>query len=132
MKRWQCKEVRVVEFMWSSKALVHFDSPCNVGVFNDDEPSIKTIRIGSESAGEILELQIKLDEANGVILDARFRALGGVALIASASFATEHIKNLTIEQAKNIKFSEIVTALELKPSEHAAAYLVQTAILKAL
>ena len=117
--------------MWSAEVLAHFDFPKNVGFFNN-EAHVRKALIGSESMGEWLELQLKLDENCQSIVAARFRVIGGVALIASGSVVTQLLQGKSISDAKKIGYQDVVEALKLTSEQSSVAYLVVRAISMAL
>jgi nitrogen fixation NifU-like protein len=100
---------------YSSSVIDHFENPRNVGSFDKNDPSVGTGLVGAPACGDILKLQIKVNEATGIIEDARFKTYGCGSAIASSSLVTEWVKGRTLDQALEIKNTEIANELSLPP-----------------
>ena len=105
---------------YSEKVIDHFEHPRNAGSFAKTEPGVGTGLVGAPACGDLLKLQIKVE--NGIIIDARFKAYGCGSAIASSSLVSEMIKGLTLEEAGKIKNSEIAEELALPPVKSIALY----------
>lgn len=116
---------------YGSKILDHYENPRNVGSFAKDEKNVFTGYSGEAACGDLMKLQIKIDE-NGNIIDAKFKAFGCGSAIASSSVATEWLKGKTIEDAKKIKNRDIADHLELPPIKFHCSVLAEEAIRQAL
>jgi len=107
---------------YSEKVIDHFENPRNAGSFSKDEAGVGTGLVGAPACGDLLKLQIKVDDATGIIIDARFKAYGCGSAIASSSLVSEMIKGLTLEEALDIKNSQIAEELALPPVKSIALY----------
>ena len=116
---------------YSDKVLDHYDNPRNVGKFNDDDASVGTGMVGAPACGDVMRLQIKVDEA-GVIEDARFKTYGCGSAIASSSLVTEWVKGKTLDEAATIKNSDIAEELALPPVKIHCSVLAEDAIKAAI
>src|SRR5437868_3761715 len=99
---------------YSDKVIEHAENPRNVGTLDKDDPSVGTGLVGAPACGDVMRLQIKV-RADGVIEEAKFKTFGCGSAIASSSLATEWIKGRTVEQASQIRNTDIVTELNLPP-----------------
>ena len=115
---------------YSDKVLDHYENPRNVGSFAKDELNVGTGMVGAPSCGDVMKLQIKVD--NGVIVDAKFKTYGCGSAIASSSLVTEILKGKTLEQATEIKNSEIAEELALPPVKIHCSVLAESAIKSAI
>ena len=111
---------------YSSKVVEHYENPRNVGKFEIDE-TIGTGMVGAPACGDVMKLQIKVDE-NGIITDARFKTYGCGSAIASSSLITEMVKGMSLEQAGAIKNSELAEELSLPPVKIHCSILAEDAI----
>lgn len=93
----------------------HYERPRNVGSFAKNEKGIGTGLVGAPACGDVMKLQIKVDEDTGKIVDVKFKTFGCGSAIASSSFMTERVRGLTLEQAGEIKNTEIARELSLPP-----------------
>ena len=98
---------------YSEKVLDHYENPRNVGSFDKDDINIGTGMVGAPACGDVMKLQIKVEE--GVITDAKFKTYGCGSAIASSSLVTEWIKGKSLEEAGEIKNSQIASELSLPP-----------------
>ena len=116
---------------YSEKVLDHYEHPRNVGSFDKDDKSVGTGMVGAPACGDVMRLQIKVNDA-GVIEDARFKTYGCGSAIASSSLLTEWVKGKTLEEAQQIKNSEIAEELALPPVKVHCSVLAEDAIKAAI
>jgi len=116
---------------YSDKVLDHYEHPRNVGAFDKDDKSVGTGMVGAPACGDVMRLQIKVNEA-GVIEDARFKTYGCGSAIASSSLLTEWVKGKTLEEAQQIKNSDIAEELALPPVKVHCSVLAEDAIKAAI
>lgn len=116
---------------YSDKVMDHYENPRNVGSFDKDDSNVGTGLVGAPSCGDVMKLQIKVDD-NGFIQDARFKTYGCGSAIASSSLVTEWVKGKTLEQAGTIKNSEIAEHLALPPVKIHCSILAEDAIRAAI
>ena len=112
---------------YSEKLLDHYENPRNVGSFNKDENNVGTGMVGAPACGDVMKLQIKVDE-EGVIEDAVFKTYGCGSAIASSSLLTEWVKGKTLDQARAIKNTDIAEELALPPVKIHCSVLAEDAI----
>ena len=115
----------------SEKVIDHYENPRNVGTFDKEASDIGTGMVGAPACGDILRLQIKVNDA-GIIEDARFKAYGCGSAIASSSLITEWVKGKSLEEAGAIKNSDIAEELELPPVKVHCSILAEDAIKAAI
>ena len=113
--------------MYSEKVLDHYSHPRNVGTLDPSDPNVGTGLVGAPECGDVMRLQLKITD-DGVIEDAKFKTFGCGSAIASSSFATEMIKGKTIDEAFQIKNTEIVKELNLPPVKIHCSVLAEDAI----
>jgi nitrogen fixation NifU-like protein len=111
---------------YSDKVIDHYENPRNVGKFDIDE-TIGTGMVGAPACGDVMKLQIKVDE-DGIIRDARFKTYGCGSAIASSSLVTEWVKGMHIDDASNLKNSQIAEELALPPVKIHCSILAEDAI----
>ena len=116
---------------YSQKLLNHYENPQNVGSFNKEEKNIGTGLVGAPACGDVMKLQIKVDD-DGTILDAKFKTFGCGSAIASSSLATEWIKGKKIDDANKITNKEIAEELSLPPVKIHCSVLAEEAIKAAI
>jgi nitrogen fixation NifU-like protein len=116
---------------YSDKVMDHYNNPRNVGTLDKDDESVGTGMVGAPACGDVMRLQIKVDN-NGVIEDARFKTYGCGSAIASSSLLTEWVKGKTLEQAAEIKNSQIADELALPPVKVHCSVLAEDAIKSAI
>ncbi|MEZ4259022.1 MAG: Fe-S cluster assembly scaffold IscU [Polyangiaceae bacterium] len=116
---------------YSDKVIDHAENPRNVGTLDKDDPQVGTGLVGAPACGDVMRLQIKVDES-GRIEDARFKTFGCGSAIASSSLATEWIKGKTVEEAEAIKNVDIVNELNLPPVKIHCSVLAEDAIKSAI
>jgi nitrogen fixation NifU-like protein len=114
---------------YSEKVVDHYENPRNVGKMDIDD-TVGTGRVGAPACGDVLKLQIKVEE--GVIVDAKFKTYGCGSAIASSSLVTEWVKGKTLEQAGSIKNAEIAEELSLPPVKIHCSILAEDAIKAAI
>ena len=113
---------------YSDKLLDHFKAPKNVGTLDKNSEHVGTGLVGAPECGDVMRLQIEVDEETGVIKDAKFKTFGCGSAIASSSLATEWIKGKTIDEAMAIDNMEIVEELALPPVKIHCSVLAEDAI----
>jgi len=113
---------------YSEKVIDHYENPRNVGTFDKGDASVGTGMVGAPACGDVMKLQIKVNEQTGVIEDARFKTYGCGSAIASSSLVTEWVKGKTLEQAQALKNSEIAEELALPPVKIHCSILAEDAI----
>jgi nitrogen fixation NifU-like protein len=116
---------------YSDKVIDHYENPRNVGKLDDNDGSVGTGMVGAPACGDVMRLQIKVDDA-GVIEDARFKTYGCGSAIASSSLVTEWVKGKTLDEAAEIKNSEIAEELALPPVKIHCSVLAEDAIKAAI
>ncbi len=112
---------------YSEKVIDHYENPRNVGKMNAEDPDVGTGMVGAPACGDVMRLQIKVNE-QGVIEDAKFKTYGCGSAIASSSLATEWMKGKSIEEAASIKNSMIAEELALPPVKIHCSVLAEDAI----
>ena len=112
---------------YSEKVIDHYENPRNVGTFDKEAADVGTGMVGAPACGDILRLQIKVND-EGIIEDARFKAYGCGSAIASSSLITEWVKGKSLEEAGAIKNSDIAEELELPPVKVHCSILAEDAI----
>ena len=112
---------------YSDKVLDHYENPRNVGAFQKDDDTVGTGMVGAPACGDVMKLQIKVNDA-GIIEDAKFKTYGCGSAIASSSLVTEWLKGKTLDQAAQIKNSEIAEELALPPVKIHCSVLAEDAI----
>ena len=113
---------------YSEKVLDHYENPRNVGSFAKDDTDIGTGMVGAPACGDVMKLQIKVDNDTGIITDAKFKTYGCGSAIASSSLATEWLKGKTLDSASAIKNTEIAQELALPPVKIHCSILAEDAI----
>lgn len=113
---------------YSEKLLDHFKHPKNVGTLDKTKSNVGTGLVGAPECGDVMRLQIEVDEASGMITDAKFKTFGCGSAIASSSLATEWIKGKTVDEALAIDNMEIVEELALPPVKIHCSVLAEDAI----
>jgi nitrogen fixation NifU-like protein len=112
---------------YSTKVIEHYENPRNVGSFDKGDESIGTGMVGAPACGDVMKLQIKVNEL-GVIEDARFKTYGCGSAIASSSLVTEWVKGRTLEEAAKIRNTQIAEELALPPVKIHCSILAEDAI----
>ena len=116
---------------YSEKVIDHYENPRNVGSMDKDEENIGTGMVGAPACGDVMRLQIQVSD-NGVIEDAKFKTYGCGSAIASSSLLTEWVKGKTLDEAGEIKNTEIAAELELPPVKIHCSVLAEDAIKAAI
>ena len=116
---------------YSDKVVEHYENPKNVGTLDKEDPSVGTGLVGAPACGDVMRLQIKVSE-DGVIEDAKFKTFGCGSAIASSSLATEWIKGKNVDEAEQIKNSQIAEELSLPPVKIHCSVLAEDAIKSAI
>ena len=117
---------------YSDKLIDHYQNPKNVGTLDKSKKNVGTGLVGAPECGDVMRLQIEVDEANGVITDAKFKTFGCGSAIASSSLATEWLKGKTVDQALAIDNMDIVEELNLPPVKIHCSVLAEDAIKAAI
>lgn len=112
---------------YSDKVIDHYENPRNVGKFDAEDPTVGTGMVGAPACGDVMRLQIKVNE-QGVIEDAKFKTYGCGSAIASSSLATEWMKGKTLEEAETIKNTQLAEELALPPVKIHCSVLAEDAI----
>lgn len=115
---------------YSKKVLDHYENPRNVGSFSKDEAGVGTGMVGAPACGDVMKLQIKVED--GIITDARFKTYGCGSAIASSSLVTEWVKGRSIEEAGQIRNTQIAEELALPPVKIHCSILAEDAIKAAI
>ena len=113
---------------YSDQILEHYNNPRNVGTFDAKDANVGTGLVGAPECGDVMRLQILVNPLTGVIEDAKFKTFGCGSAIASSSLATEWLKGKTLDQALDIKNTEIVEELALPPVKVHCSVLAEDAI----
>jgi len=116
---------------YNEKVMDHYENPRNVGVMDPKDSTVGTGMVGAPACGDVMRLQIKVDD-NGVIEDAKFKTYGCGSAIASSSLLTEWVKGRTLEEAKEIKNTDIAEELALPPVKIHCSVLAEDAIKAAI
>ncbi len=117
---------------YSSKVIDHYENPRNVGSFDKSDTDIGTGMVGAPACGDVMKLQIKVDNDTGIITDAKFKTYGCGSAIASSSLVTEWVKGKTLDQAGEIKNSQIAEELALPPVKIHCSILAEDAVKAAI
>ncbi|HOB47459.1 MAG TPA: Fe-S cluster assembly scaffold IscU [Zoogloea sp.] len=112
---------------YSEKVIEHYENPRNVGAFGKDDGDVGTGMVGAPACGDVMRLQIKVS-ADGIIEDAKFKTYGCGSAIASSSLVTEWVKGKTLDEALDIKNTEIAEELALPPVKIHCSILAEDAI----
>ena len=116
---------------YSKKVIEHYEKPRNIGSLDSRSKSVGTGLVGAPECGDVMKLQIEVDDENRIV-DAKFKTFGCGSAIASSSLATEWIKNKTIDEASMIQNTEIVNELSLPPVKIHCSVLAEDAIKSAI
>jgi len=117
---------------YSDKVLDHYNHPRNVGSLDKSASNVGTGMVGAPECGDVMKLQIQVNDESGVIEDAKFKTFGCGSAIASSSLATEWLKGKTVDQALQIKNTDIVNELSLPPVKIHCSVLAEDAIKAAI
>ena len=113
---------------YSDKVIDHYENPRNVGAFDKGDDTVGTGMVGAPACGDVMKLQIKVNPATGLIEDARLKTYGCGSAIASSSLVTEWVKGKTLDQALEIKNTNIAEELALPPVKIHCSILAEDAI----
>jgi nitrogen fixation NifU-like protein len=117
---------------YSEKVIGHYTNPKNVGTLDKSKKTVGTGLVGAPECGDVMRLQIEVDESTGVIKDAKFKTFGCGSAIASSSLATEWLKGKTVDEALTIDNMDIVEELSLPPVKIHCSVLAEDAIKAAI
>lgn len=123
--------LRPIAASYHKNVIDHYENPRNVGSLDKNDNSVGTGLVGAPACGDVMKLQIKVDD-NGKIIDARFKTFGCGSAIASSSLATEWVKGKTVDQALQLKNADIAKELSLPPVKLHCSMLAEDAIKAAL
>jgi len=113
---------------YSAQVVDHYENPRNVGSFAKDDDNVGTGMVGAPACGDVMKLQIKVDNDTGIITDAKFKTYGCGSAIASSSLVTEWVKGKTLDEAAQLKNSQIAEELALPPVKIHCSILAEDAI----
>ena len=116
---------------YSAAVLDHYENPSNVGSLDKDDPTVGTGMVGAPACGDVMKLQIQVDDT-GVIRDARFKTYGCGSAIASSSLVTEWVKGKTLDEAMALKNTKVAAELSLPPVKIHCSILAEDAIKAAI
>ncbi|MDR0753146.1 MAG: Fe-S cluster assembly scaffold IscU [Holosporaceae bacterium] len=116
---------------YSKEVMERYTNPKNVGVLDDNDKNVGTSVVGAPSCGDVIKLQVKVDE-NGKISEAKFKAFGCGAAIASSALITEWVQGKSLEEAEGIKNREVAKYLSLPPVKAHCSVLAEEAVRKAI
>ena len=117
---------------YSDKVIDHYEHPRNVGKLDKEDPNVGTGLVGAPACGDVMQLQLKVNEESGTIEDAKFKTFGCGSAIASSSLVTEWVKGRSVEDALTIKNSQIAQELSLPPVKIHCSVLAEDAIKAAI
>jgi len=117
---------------YSEQVIDHYENPRNVGSFDKNDTNVGTGMVGAPACGDVMKLQIKVDEKTGVITDAKFKTYGCGSAIASSSLVTEWVKGKTLDDAATIRNTTIAEELALPPVKIHCSILAEDAIKAAI
>ena len=117
---------------YNDKVIDHYENPRNVGSLNPTDNSVGTGLVGAPECGDVMKLQIKVDDETGIIEDAKFKTFGCGSAIAASSLATEWVRGRTIDKAMELSNTEIVEELSLPPVKIHCSVLAEDAIKAAI
>lgn len=116
---------------YSDKLLDHYENPRNVGALDKDDPNVGTGLVGAPACGDVMRLQIKIND-DGIIEDAKFKTFGCGSAIASSSLVTEWVRGMSVDEADQLKNSQIAEELSLPPVKIHCSVLAEDAIKAAI
>src|SRR5258706_6628085 len=117
---------------YSDKVIDHYNHPRNVGSLDKSDPNVGTGMVGAPECGDVMKLQLRVNETSGIIEDAKFKTFGCGSAIASSSLVTEWVKGKTVDEALAIKNTQIVDELALPPVKIHCSVLAEDAIKAAI
>ncbi|XP_052177061.1 iron-sulfur cluster assembly protein 1-like [Diospyros lotus] len=121
-------QLQLLVRLYHERVVDHYNHPRNVGSFKKDDPTVGTGLVGAPACGDVMKLQIRVDEQSGKIVDACFKTFGCGSAIASSSVATEWVKGKQMEEVLSIKNTEIAKHLSLPPVKLHCSMLAEDAI----
>ncbi|XP_010538741.1 PREDICTED: iron-sulfur cluster assembly protein 1 [Tarenaya hassleriana] len=124
----ESRPLGIASRLYHKNVIDHYNNPRNVGSFDKNDPTVGTGLVGAPACGDVMKLQIKVDEETGEIVDARFKTFGCGSAIASSSVATEWVKGKAMEEVLTIKNTEIAKHLSLPPVKLHCSMLAEDAI----
>jgi len=124
----QTPVMQVAQRFYHERVVDHYNNPRNVGSFDKNDPTVGTGLVGAPACGDVMKLQIKVDDESGKIVDACFKTFGCGSAIASSSVATEWVKGRQMEEVVTIKNTEIAKHLSLPPVKLHCSMLAEDAI----
>ncbi|KAK6289516.1 hypothetical protein POUND7_001057 [Theobroma cacao] len=122
------RPVQILPRLYHENVIDHYNNPRNVGSFDKNDPNVGTGLVGAPACGDVMKLQIKIDDESGKIVDACFKTFGCGSAIASSSVATEWVKGKSMEEVVTIKNTEIAKHLALPPVKLHCSMLAEDAI----
>ncbi|XP_030764862.1 uncharacterized protein LOC115889087 [Sitophilus oryzae] len=126
-----CHPFKILSASYHPKVIDHYENPRNVGSLDKDDKRVGTGLVGAPACGDVMKLQIKVDES-GKIVDAKFKTFGCGSAIASSSYTTEWVKGKTVDEALKLRNTEIAKELSLPPVKLHCSMLAEDAIKAAL
>ena len=123
---------KLLTMAYSEKVIDHYQNPKNVGTLDKSQKNVGTGLVGAPECGDVMRLQIQVDEATGMITDAKFKTFGCGSAIASSSLATEWLKGKSVDEALKIDNMDIVEELNLPPVKIHCSVLAEDAIKSAI
>ena len=117
---------------YSDKVLDHYNNPRNIGSLDKNDPDVGTGLVGAPECGDVMKVQLKINEKTGVIEDAKFKTFGCGSAIASSSLATEWVKGRTMGEAMQLKNTDIMEELALPPVKIHCSMMAEDAIKAAI
>jgi nitrogen fixation NifU-like protein len=126
------KILKIQIMAYSDKVIDHYNNPRNIGTLDKSDPNVGTGLVGAPECGDVMRLQIKVNDVTGIIEDARFKTFGCGSAIASSSLATEWLKGKTVDNALEIDNMDIVEELALPPVKIHCSVLAEDAIRSAI
>ena len=117
---------------YSDKLIEHYEHPRNVGTLDKEDPNVGSGLVGAPACGDVMRLQIRVNPETNITEDARFKTFGCGSAIASSSLATEWVKGKTVEEAAELKNTDIVQELNLPPVKIHCSVLAEDAIKSAI
>ncbi|GFZ17455.1 SufE/NifU family protein [Actinidia rufa] len=124
----QSHAAQLLPRLYHERVVDHYNNPRNVGSFDKSDPTVGTGLVGAPACGDVMKLQIKIDEESGTIVDACFKTFGCGSAIASSSVVTEWVKGKQMEEVLTIKNTEIAKHLSLPPVKLHCSMLAEDAI----
>jgi Fe-S cluster assembly scaffold IscU len=117
---------------YHEKVIDHYERPRNVGSLPRNDPNVGTGLVGAPACGDVMKLQIRVDEKTGKIVDVKFKTFGCGSAIASSSYMTERVRGMSLDEASSIRNTEIARELSLPPVKLHCSMLAEDAIKSAV